>query len=98
MALSLGSPPPGVTRRHAFSGARTFLQSVSVSDHPALWLDRIDGISRDAVKHLVQRAQLRQRLRIGDAIEFRRPEMQLKGADHDLGALVEKAGRVESIT
>jgi hypothetical protein len=40
VALSLGSPPPGVTRHPCLRGARTFLSRFPGSGHPAVWRGR----------------------------------------------------------
>jgi|GEM_PF-5561150 len=37
VALSLGSPPPGVTRHRCFRGARTFLDALLRRGRPTLW-------------------------------------------------------------
>src|SRR5262245_15426828 len=48
VALSLGSPPPGVTRHPCLRGARTFLDPLRNRGHPAVWqgLPRLRGGGR----------------------------------------------------
>ena len=41
VALSLGLPPPGVTRHRAFHGVRTFLEMLPSRDHPTTRISRL---------------------------------------------------------
>ena len=43
VALSLGLPPPGVTRHRAFPGVRTFLEMLPSRDHPTTRAFRLCG-------------------------------------------------------
>ena len=49
VALSLGSPSPGVTRHRVFRGARTFLyRRKADSGHPAVWSRWLNGCRQPA--------------------------------------------------
>ncbi len=98
VALSLGSPPPGVTRHQVSMEPGLSSKAYASAVIQPSGSVPINGYSDLSVKQVVQRTQDALRLGIGNTIEQRRPEMPLKRADDDLSRLVIHARNLKPVT